>query len=136
MIVCLFVDTLRPHSLYFTVNGSRQAYFCLVGENKIKNKISLLSDVGENGSILTNLNPFIYRPVLKKNPCFLACQRKNKNKSQRAAFFLVGHNFYMSEDSLTVKYTESGLMLKFFDIYHVYSPHTGDNDPKGSCMIK
>ncbi len=27
----------------------------------------------------------------------------------KAAFFLVGHNSYMSEDSLTVKYTESGL---------------------------
>ena len=34
---------------------------------------------------------------------------KNKNKSWKAAFFLVGENFYMSEDWLTVKYSESGL---------------------------
>ena len=34
---------------------------------------------------------------------------KNKIKAERLLFFLVGHNFYMSEDSLTVKYTESGL---------------------------
>ena len=34
----------------------------------------------------------------------------NKNKSWEAAsFFLVGQNFYMSEDALTGKYTESGL---------------------------
>ncbi len=29
---------------------------------KEKNKISLLADVGENGSNLTDLNSFIYRP--------------------------------------------------------------------------
>ncbi len=46
----------RPHSVYFTVNRSRQAYLCLVGGKKIKNKISLLAHVVKNGSILTNLN--------------------------------------------------------------------------------
>ena len=36
-------------------------------------------------------------------------EEKIKIKAERLLFFLVGHNFYMSEDSLTVKYTESGL---------------------------
>ena len=36
-------------------------------------------------------------------------EEKIKIKAERLLFFLVGHNFYMSEDSLTVKYSESGL---------------------------
>ena len=52
--------------------------------------ISLLADVGENGSILKVFNSFINIPIV-------------------SAFFVVGHNFYMSEDSLTVKYSESGV---------------------------
>ncbi len=36
-------------------------------------------------------------------------EEKIKIKAERLLFFLVRHNFYMSEDSLTVKYSESGL---------------------------
>ncbi len=37
-------------------------------------------------------------------------EEKIEIKAKRLFFFLVGHNFHISEDSLTVKYTESGLM--------------------------
>ena len=37
-------------------------------------------------------------------------EEKIKIKAGRLFFFLAGDNFYMSEDLLTVKYTESGLM--------------------------
>ena len=36
-------------------------------------------------------------------------EEKIKIKGGRLLFFLVGDNFYISEDSLTVKYSESGL---------------------------
>ena len=39
-------------------------------------------------------------------------EEKIKIKAGRLLFFLVGDNFYMSEDSLTGKYSESGLTLK------------------------
>ncbi len=39
----------------------------------------------------------------------MACRRK-KIKAGRQLLFLVGDNFYMSEESLTVKYSESGLI--------------------------
>ncbi len=42
-------------------------------------------------------------------------EEKIKIKAERLLFFLVGHNFYMSEDSLTVKYSESGLTY----IHHI-----------------
>ncbi len=51
-------SSIRPHSVYFTVNRSQQAYFCTVGGKK--KKISLLADVRENGAILVNLNFNIY----------------------------------------------------------------------------
>ncbi len=37
---------VRAHSLYSTVDGSRQRLFWLVGKKKIKNKISLHIHVG------------------------------------------------------------------------------------------
>ncbi len=37
-------------------------------------------------------------------------EEKIKIKADRLLLFLVGHNFYMPEDLLTVKYSESGLV--------------------------
>ncbi len=57
----------------------------------------------KNGSIWTNL----------KSPFFLGMsEEKIKIKAGRQLFFLVGDNFFMSEDSLTVKHSESGLIGK------------------------
>ena len=51
----------------------------------------------------------IYTPIILKNSFFSwLVGGKNKNKSWKAAFFLVGDNFFLLEDSLTVKYSESG----------------------------
>ncbi len=75
--------------------------FALSEEKKKKN--FLLADDGGNGSNLTILNSFFFLGM---------SEEKIRIKAERLLFFLVGHNFYMSEDSLTVKYTESGL-----DIY-------------------
>ncbi len=49
---------------------------------------------------------------------------ENKNKGWKVVFFVVGHIFYMSEDSLTVKYTESGLIL---DIKFLHT-HKSNNE--------
>ncbi len=101
---------IRPHSVYFTVNGSRQAYFCLVRGKKN----SLLAHVGKNGSILSNLNSFIYWSY-KKSLFFLGMsEEKIKIKAGRLLFFLVWDIFYMSEDSLTEKYSESGLIAEIW----------------------
>ncbi len=63
---------------------------------------------GQFRKIYTNL----YIDTTKK--WILSCHvgGKNKNKSWMAAFFLVWHHFDISEDSLTVKYSESGLTSK------------------------
>ncbi len=78
---------VRPHSVYFMVNESRQAYFYLVRGKKMKNKISLLALVGKNGSILANLNTFI-STVLKKSFFLGLLEEKIKIKAGRLLFFL------------------------------------------------
>ena len=50
--------------------------------------------------------------VLKKSLFSYHVGGKIKIKAGRLLFFLVGDNFYMLEDLLTVKYTESGLIWK------------------------
>ena len=55
---------------------------------------------------------FIRRKT-KKRPrldCSVPCRRKKKsNKKLKAIFFLVGHNFSISEDSSNIEYSESDL---------------------------
>ena len=52
----------------------------------------------------------IYIPiVLKKTPFSWLVGGKIKIKAGRLLFFLVGDNIFMSEDLLTVKYSQSGL---------------------------
>ena len=67
----------------------------------------MLPHVGKNGSILTNLNSFTYRSYVLG-----MSEEKIKIKAGRLLLFIVRDNFYMSEDSLTVKYSESGLIKK------------------------
>ncbi len=47
-------------------------------------------------------------------------EEKIKIKAGRLLFFLVGHHFYMSEDWLTVKYSESGLTLEYSFLIHIH----------------
>ncbi len=59
-------------------------------------------------------------------------EEKIKIKAGRLLFFLVGHNFYMSEDSLTVKYSESGLAFvntSGLSISHVRRPGLSNFSP-------
>ena len=72
-------------NVYFTVNGSRQAYFCLVGGKKVKHKISLLVHVGKNAN-------------------------KIKNKSWKAAFFSCRRQFLHDGGLVDRKYSEVALL--------------------------
>ncbi len=48
---------------------------------------------------------------VKKSANILECRKKKKKKPKCQLFFLVGNNFNSSEDSLTIVYTEDGLIL-------------------------
>ncbi len=50
---------------------------------------------------------YLYTDHNKKINLYWHVGGKNKYKSQKTAFFLVEDNLYMSEDSLTVKYTDT-----------------------------
>ncbi len=79
----------------------------MLGSTDPDRHIFVLSEK-KNGQILTNFNSFI--PILLKIFFLGMSEGKIKIKAGRLLFLLVGHNFFMSKDSLTVKYTESGLM--------------------------